>query len=138
MTYISEKKQCILEGELRAQSLSEHLKQFDAPNEVWISEDGTSIVAKAEYDARTNQIIGLVLPLDSNGMPITFTFMARSADEIETNMENQLSSLVYIVMAHSLKENVPPFLLQIYGTNNRFTTLNVLDRWKHTKIELAK
>lgn len=41
-------------------------------------------------------------------------------------------------MAQALDEKVPPFLLQMYGTNGSFTACDVIRRWKYTKAELAK
>lgn len=53
-------------------------------------------------------------------------------------MKNNLSSLVYVIMAQPIKPKSPPFVLQMFGTDNKFTTQNVLDRWKHTLQELQK
>lgn len=106
---------------------------------MWLSEDATGIVAKVEFDPMTNQMIGLVLPMDpSTGMPTAFTYLARDAHEIQTNMQRKQSSLLYMVLAQPLKKGVPPFVLQIYGTDNKFTTQNTLLRWKHTINELAR
>lgn len=84
-------------------------------------------------------MIGLVLPLDQKtGMPITLTFMARTAKEIETNMQKKKSTLVYLVLAQPIKKGIPPFILQLFGTDNRFTTQNVFLRWNHTVKELER
>lgn len=48
------------------------------------------------------------------------------------------SRLVNIVMAQPLDEKIPPFILQIYGTNNKITGKNVVDRWKIMKSELER
>lgn len=90
-------------------------------------------MAKVEFDKKTNQMVGLVLPMDKKtGMPIAFTYLARSADEIQENMQKNTSSLVYLVLAQPLKKNVPPFILQIFGTDNKFASQNVFLRWNHT------
>lgn len=139
MRYVNDKKQRIIEGELRCKELVEYMDNLKLDKHVWISEDGTGIVSKIEFDPKTNQLVGLVLPIDSrHGMPIPFTFLARSAEEIHTNMKNSLSSLVYIVLAQPIKKNVPPFVLQIFGTDNKFRTQNVLQRWKHTLLQCKK
>lgn len=84
-------------------------------------------------------MVGLVLPLDSStGIPIPFTHLARNADEIEKNMDRAKSSLVYIVMAQPLIPSAPPFILQVFGTDNRFKTQDVLRRWQYTVQELKK
>lgn len=41
-------------------------------------------------------------------------------------------------MAQPLKENIPPFILQIFGTDNKFTGKNVTKRWKYIRKELEK
>lgn len=139
MGYISQHKPRIIEGELRCKELNTYLENLKLEKHVWLSEDATGLVAKVEFDPTTSQMVGLVLPMDQiTGMPTAFTYLARSADEIQTNMQKKKSSLVYIVLAQPLKTGVPPFILQIYGTDNKFTTQNVLLRWKHTICELER
>lgn len=139
MHYINEEKQKIVEGQLRCSELSEYLRKIDAPRKIWLSEDATGIVQKTEYDPTSNQLVGLVLPTDkSTGMPVPFTFMARSANEISSHMTKAMASLIYIVMAQPLKENAPPFLLLMYGTDNKFKTVSDLQRWKYIQRELKK
>lgn len=71
-------------------------------------------------------------------MPIPFTFLAESAENIRKYMKEETSTHVYIVLAQPLIQNAPPFILQIFGTKNTFTSLNVLQRWKWTAQELEK
>lgn len=138
MTYISNNKQSIVEGQLRAKELSDYLKKVNAPQKVWLSEDGSGIISKVSYDTSSNQMVGLVLPTnEETGMPIPFTYVPESVGEIEEHLQRPKSTTVYVVMAQALKENVPPFVLQIFGTDE-FTSENVMKRWAHTKIELAK
>lgn len=139
MGYINENKSTVIEGELRIKELNHYLESLKLEKNVWISEDATGIVTKVEFDARTNQMIGLVLPVDpTTGMPIEMTYMATNEEEIKRNMQGcKKSTHVYIVMAQPLK-NVPPFIIQIFGTDNKFSTQNVLLRWKHTRCELEK
>lgn len=107
---------------------------------VWLSEDATAIVAKVKYDPITNQMIGLLLPLDQkNGCPIPFSFLATDADTMEKfTLEETMSHSVYIVMAQPLDEKVPPFVLQMYGTTQKFKATDVIKRWMHTKSELER
>lgn len=131
--YINEHKPRIIEGELRCKQLKRFLEVLEVPLRVWLSEDASGIVSKIEFDPQTNQMIGIVLPMDSStGMPTAFTYLARNAEEIELNMRQNKSTLVYVVMAQPLVKNVPPFILQLFGTNNKFKTSQVLQRWKHT------
>lgn len=127
----------IIEGELRCQKLVKYLKKTNSPKSVFLSEDGSGIVKKIVYDSRSNQLVGLVLPLnESNGMPKLFSFEAKSAADIEEYIKLPKSYLVYMICAQPLKRNVPPFILQIYGTDNKFDTDSVLKRWRHTISEL--
>lgn len=71
-------------------------------------------------------------------MPICHTFTAKSAQEIAGHMNKPISTHVYIFMAQSLKENIPPFLLLMFGTDNKFKTLSVLQRWNFIQKELKK
>lgn len=83
MGYISEKKCRINEGELRCSELSRYLAKLDLKKAVWLCEDASGIVAKIEYDSSTNQLVGLVLPFDNDGIPVAFTFVVNSVEEIE-------------------------------------------------------
>lgn len=139
VNYIQEKKVRITEGELRCKDLCAYLESINAPKTVWLSEDGSGIVPKAVYDARSNQLIGLDLPISqSTGMPISSSYMARSLQEIERNMLLPKSTYVYVIMAQPVVSNTSPFVLQIFGTSNKFKTLDVLKRWKYTIDELQK
>lgn len=138
MNYVSQEKKKIIEGELRCIELANYLNKLKAPKQVWLSEDASGINAKVSFDPSTNQLVGLVLPTNHNGMPVSFSFTPQSLNDIEQQMKlNQMSTLVYIVMAQPILDNVPPFLLQIYGTDNRFQTEDVMLRWKHTVNQLA-
>lgn len=63
---------------------------------------------------------------------------ARDVEEIQKYMEYDKSSLVYIVMATSLTEGVPPFVIQMFGSDNRFKSQDVVRRWDHTTQALKK
>lgn len=80
--YIARTQHTIIEGELRCNELREYLNDRELPLIVSLSEDATRIVIRIQYDARTNQLIGFVLPLDINGMPIPFSFKALYTEEI--------------------------------------------------------
>jgi hypothetical protein len=46
------------------------------------SEDATRIVSRVEFDPTTNQLVGLVAPLNDNGLPIKHHFPAEKASAI--------------------------------------------------------
>lgn len=131
--YISKFKTRIVEGELRHKELNHYLDTLKLEKIIWLSEDASGIIAKVEYDPETNQMIGITLPMCPNtGFPIPFTYLGRSAEEIHTNIERKKSSLVYVVIAQLLRKGVAPFILQVFGTDNKFKAEHVLKRWKYT------
>lgn len=72
-------------------------------------------------------------------MPIAFSFTPQSVEQIDEQIRlTEKSTLVYVVLAQPLLDNVPPFVLTIFGTDNRFKSQDVLLRWKHTKDQLLR
>lgn len=139
MRQIDQNKIRIIEGQLRTKELADYLHKMKTVKSVWLSEDATAIVSKVKYDPKTNQMVGLLLPLHKNtGCPIPFSFLATNADTIEQYLKEPLSHSVYVVMAQPMDEKVPPFVLQMYGTTQRFNSSDVTKRWHCTKSELER
>lgn len=139
MNNIGKNKQRITEGELRCKDFVNHLERSNSPKAVFLSEDASGIVKKIVHDSSSNQLVGLVWPFsNSNGMPQTFSFKATSADAIKQCIALPKSSLVYVIVAQPLKQEAPPFIVSIFGTDNKFETSNVLKRWHHIEGELKK
>lgn len=131
----------VVEGELRCEELSNYLDNMNARKCVWISEDGTAITPRINYDSATDQIVGLVLPFDcKTGSPKILSYEATSAETIINYMKNnKQSQLIYVVMAQPIDENLPPFILQLFGLDSSsFSAQDVVNRWKYIKDELAK
>lgn len=138
VNYILQKKSKIIEGELRCKQLAEYLHKLNAPKEVWISEDASGIITQISFDPSTNQVVGLVLPTDHTGMPLPYSFCPQTINDIELFIrKNPKSTLVYLVLAQPLVDNVPPFILQCYGTDNTFKTEETILRWKQTRDQLT-
>lgn len=135
--HVHKDKTKIIEGELRIAALKEYLIKTKSPMAVFLSEDGSGIIKKVTYDPTTKQLVGIVLPYKENGMPKTMAFIPRSANDIEEYMKLEYSSLVYMIVAHPLS-NAPPFILSIFGTNNKFTKSHVLKRWEFIEKELKR
>lgn len=139
MSYVNQHKARIIEGELRIKELSHYLDSLGLEKIVWLGEDASVIVENIEFDPSTNQMIGLVLPTDPvTGMPVPFTYLASNEAEIRKNMQCKKSSNVYMVMAQPVAKNVPAFILQLFGSDNKFKTQDVLLRWKYTRDELER
>lgn len=113
---------------------------MNAPKDVWLSEDGTGIVQKVTYDPITNQLVGLVLPFcEKSGMPMAFSYTPQSFNEIKKQInENKKSTHLYLILEQPIKDNIPPFILQAFGTDNTFKTHHVLSRWQHINDQLKR
>jgi len=129
-----------LEGQFRFKELSEFLSsRDDYPKVIWALEDGTRITRRVEYHKKTNQLTGFPVPLDSAGRPKVGSFPARSAAEIQDHFENNAPcGYAYLVIAQPLYPNATPFILAIFGTDNKFTAMDVTSRWTWMKEAAAK
>lgn len=130
----------VSEGILRCEELALYLKNHNLDPFVCISEDATRIVGKVQYDSKSNQLVGFVLPLNSKtGMPIPFVFPARSSTEIIKHFtsNNQLSSYLNVIMAQPLAD-IPPFCLAIFGSDNKYNSHDVTKRWNFISEKLAE
>lgn len=132
----------VTEGELRCEQLNAYLENLKLKKTVWISEDATGIVSNIHYDSISCQLVGFVLPnCPSSSSPIPLSFGAKDADDIFRLMSDQdikRSNLVYLILAQPLSENTQPFVLQIFGSDNRFSKEDVVKRWDYTRKELSK
>lgn len=131
----------IVEGVLRVDELKTFLEERSVPLFVWIAEDATRNIGKICYDPVTNELVGFVPPLNEHGMPVLHLFSARNALEIEShflNKENVIGTMAYTITAQALSDSVPPFVLTLFSTDNKFTSLNVTNRWEFIQHELGK
>lgn len=73
---------------------------------------------------------------------MALSFIAKDADIIKEFVNDPIkypkAKSVYVVMAQAIDEHVPPFILQIYGTNGTFTACDTVRRWHQMKLELAR
>lgn len=84
-------------------------------------------------------MVGMTLQIDERtGCPKRFESTTHDGEEIKKFCRMTKSTHVYLVLAIPLKEGIAPFVLQIFGTDNRFTTRNVTKRWSYTTNELRK
>lgn len=76
----------------------------------------------------------LSLPLDTNGVPIVGFYPASSAEKICSYFENyDTSNYVYCIIAQPVYDKAAVFCLAMFGTNNKFNSSQVLQRWKWMK-----
>lgn len=138
--YIYSSNKTITEGVLRCEELLNYLNDRKLPMWVALSEDATRIEGKIQYDARTNQLVGFILPMDfKSGLPIPFAYKARSAEEIVKHFSSGTSIASYLItiMAKPIG-SAPAFCLLIFGSDNRFSAQIVANRWKFITSQLMK
>jgi hypothetical protein len=127
----------IKEGVVRAEELRKFLDARKLSRYIWLSEDATRIVPKIEFDSTNNELVGLELPLNEDGMPIVSFFKARTAQQMKNFVDSfQTTSYLYVMMAQSMDANSPSFCLSVFGTSNKFTSEIVLKRWRKVKDDL--
>lgn len=93
-------------------------------------------LGRIQYDKKSNNIVGYTLPLDpATGFPISNSFQATNAHRIQNIVErNEKSTYAYVIVAQPLEKNSPSFALCVFGTNNRFMSLDVIKRWRTIKV----
>ena len=120
------------EGEFTFDKLLAHLEGYNAEKIVSISEDATRVISHVEYDSSNNKIVGFVLPLDCNSLPIKTSFYATSFAETENMFLNsKKASSAYIYLVQPMSVTVPPFYLALIGTDNCFDAKAVLQTWNY-------
>lgn len=102
--YMKSNGPVITEGNLRCLELKEYLSKRNLSPFIWISEDATRINGRIQYDSATNELIGFVSELDSNGLPKPSKFKARSAREIENHFKSN-AAIGQQVIFNFLKKN---------------------------------
>lgn len=130
----------VVEGCLRTNELLQYLKDRGLPLAVGLAEDTTRITERVEYDHRTNQISGFVLPINKDtGMPIPYSFPARNRDEILSYFASNttIANFVNVIMAKPLA-NHPSFCLLLYSSGGKYTSEDVDQRWRFIVAELKK
>lgn len=121
----------VKEGDFRFQELKKYLQDRSLPSKVWISEDGTRITGKIQYDSLNDQISGFVPPFNHRGIPIVGSFPAETAEQIRSYfLSSKIGNYAYVIMAQPLHEGVAPFCVAFFSSDNRFTGAQVISRWQ--------
>lgn len=129
---IQEKQPKIIEGLPRFRELLIYLKERNLPLAVSLCEDGTRIEGRVQYDSKKNQLVGFVLPIDDNGMPVPLSFKAENTEKIVQHFcsGNTIASYMNTVMAQPIG-NAPAFCLLAFGTDNKYEGIDVGRRWDY-------
>lgn len=92
-------------SKIYVKQLKSFLYEFDLPFEVVISEDATRITSRVEIDPRTNELVGLLAPLNPNtGMPYANFFKADKPSKILDFVTNcDQAPYLQTIVAKSMK-----------------------------------
>lgn len=120
--------------------LKEYLCDNGYPLNVCWSEDATRITGGVEYKSLTDQLSGLVAPLDeTNGLPITGLFDCVSPQKVIENIKKYpVGRNVQLAMVQPLAISAAPFCVLYYCTDNRFDKASVQSKWDHVTKEFVK
>ena len=118
----------ITEGEFRFDELETYLNKHNAPKVISLGEDATRVVSRVEYDSETDRCVGFVLPSNKNGTLQVNSFLAVSFEAIEKMFATTtIAKYAYVYMVKPLGTyDVPAFCLSCFGTDNKFTTEQVV------------
>ncbi|CAG9767012.1 unnamed protein product [Ceutorhynchus assimilis] len=129
----------VIEGVVSMCELKNYLVKRKLPLSVFISEDQTAILKKIQYDPKSNKLVGVLLPKDNTGFPVTNKFIVSSIQDIRNAFEKEIiTNNAYVFMAQPLKDKVPAFCLCIFGSNNKFSYEDVINRWTFVVTEAHK
>ena len=99
----------------------------------FIAEDATAVVPKVTYDSTSNTFIGFALPLDRKGFPVINSYATDSYNRLEQWYLNiskaKWLNVCLVQPLSSLFNSIPPYVLATYGTDNKFTSSDVICRW---------
>ena len=121
------------EAHFRFDESTAHLSSMDC-RQVFLSEDCSGVIPRVEYDAHRNHFNGFVRPL-VEGVPCQASFQCDSFQQLEILFNaTARSTLVNVHAVQPISNSgfvlMPSaFVLAAYGTDNRFTSLDVLKRW---------
>lgn len=137
--YITQKHGRVIEGQLRIKELSEYLDQRKLQRIVALSEDATRINGIPQYDSKSNEVLGFVLPLGNNGMPVPHSFPARNFSEIYKYFHERTTCahFVNVVMAQPMAD-VPAICILLFCSNSQYKAEDVAHRWEFISKELKK
>ncbi len=121
----------IEEGEFRYNLMADHLLS-QKTKFIFAAEDCTAVVPRIVYDVQANTFIGFT-PYLEDGLPQINAFSTESFSELE-NWFNTLtkSHFLNLQMIQPINLNgasCSPFLLSAYGSDNHFTTEDILTKW---------
>ena len=120
------------EGEFRYDDLQKYMLTANS-NLAFCGEDATAVLRKIVYDVRSNSFVGFTPPLDDDGLPRVKHFRTNSFEELSDWFDHEdISHLLNLHMLQAIPtdgNNISPFALAAYGTNGKYTCVNIIRRW---------
>lgn len=124
------------EGVFEFDRIAEKMEQRNEPKFVVVAEDDTKIVERLRYDSKHDELVGLMLPIDENGIPIPGSFKFRSLSEVlKFYKEHKMSSYAKLMTVRSLHIDTPTYYLCFYGTRGSDNHQHVKARWEFVQRE---
>lgn len=138
--FMSHDLNLVYEGQWRFDEIAEYIVRHNMKKEIGVFEDGTKINERVDYDVKSNSLLGLVSPIEaSTGLPRAHYFDAKTADQINYAIKNHpRASYLQVILVQPNDKNAPALLLGYYGTNNKMTSNDVLNRYKFINREFKK
>lgn len=119
--------------------LKQYLQRNGYPMDICWSEDATRISGGVEYKFNSDELTGLVAPLNKYGMPQTNAFKCSSPSMVINHLKkNPIGRNVQLCMALPLASNAAPFCVQYFCTDNKFSSSDVNRKWSFIKEEFHK
>lgn len=126
------KAPAIREGSLQISRIKDSLGTQGLPYYVWLAEDDTKIQPRTKYNKADDAIMGLELPLDNNGIPITSFFKFTTISAVQGYLRDYpKSSYAKLVTCRSLHPDGQTFIVVIYGTRGTDQSTAVQIRWDY-------
>ena len=116
-------------AQVYVQELKSYLLLNNCPLEVSLSADATSLIPKVEYNVKLNSMIGFSLPVKENGLPGAEESICDGVARIINAFDKlDKATNVLIIMAQPMSDAVPPMRICSFGTNNKYTAVDVHNR----------
>ena len=130
-SFLDEEERNIKKGEFRFDIVRHHLTSTNT-HIAFCSEDCTAIIPKVTHDINSNSFVGFSLLL-VEGCPITDYYRTDSLTQLENWCRSgDKSTLLNIHMIQpivSTSQTSSPIILSSYGTNCKYTSLEIIRRW---------
>ncbi|CAF1101081.1 unnamed protein product [Didymodactylos carnosus] len=131
--YVSNADLKLIEGDFRFNSLQQHLNSINTKYGFG-SEDCTGVIRKIKYNKGTNTFIGFCTPL-TNGIPTVKHFQTEPLEQLKTWFSRiEKAPLLNIYMFQPVVQSMDqssPFLISVYGVNNQYTSIDIIQRWSY-------